>query len=289
MGQLLRRANVGNGSVSHHGDAVAHREKLIVIRTDQQDGTALRGQPVDQAVDRKLGADVDPLRGFIEDQDPSVGQQPTGDDHLLLIAAGQVLDGLVLGPARKFQLARQSLGFGVFPPQVQEPEGGEFGQAGAGNIRPPVEVEEQPVGLAVFRDQRETGTDRVRGTWNPHGPTVDGDLPRCQRIQPEQRARNLGAARTKDAAQAQNLAAMEGEGYVFDPRGAAEAGRGQHRFGPCIAFLGVMVLHVAADHGADDRVHFHRRLAGGADHPGRPAWWWPRRPARWPRPARWET
>ena len=76
-------------AVAHDADAVAHRQQLVVVRGDQDHALARGGQPVDQAVDGDAGADVDALRRLVEDEEVGIGEEPAGDDDLLLVAAGQ--------------------------------------------------------------------------------------------------------------------------------------------------------------------------------------------------------
>ena len=50
-----------------------------------------------QLIDLGLGADVDAARRLVEEQDIAIARQPFGDDHLLLIAAGQQFHLLIGG------------------------------------------------------------------------------------------------------------------------------------------------------------------------------------------------
>ena len=64
----------------------------------------------DEPVDLRLGADIDAARRLVEDEDLRIGQQPAADQHLLLVAAGKVLDPLLhvrrLDPQRLAHLGR---------------------------------------------------------------------------------------------------------------------------------------------------------------------------------------
>ena len=48
-----------------------------------------------QPVDLLLAADVDPVRGLVEDEDVGAGVEPLRQHDLLLVAAGQVADGVL--------------------------------------------------------------------------------------------------------------------------------------------------------------------------------------------------
>ena len=54
-----------------------------------QHAAAARGEVADQRMDLRLGGDVDALRRLVEQQHADLARQPFGQDHLLLIAAGQ--------------------------------------------------------------------------------------------------------------------------------------------------------------------------------------------------------
>ena len=90
--------------------AVRHREQLVMIGRDQDDRLAGSGQPVDEAVDRDLGADVDALRRLVEDEEFRPGEQPAADDDLLLVAARESADllGAAAGEIASSRTSRRS-------------------------------------------------------------------------------------------------------------------------------------------------------------------------------------
>ena len=66
------------------------------------------GELVEQPVDLLLGADVDAAGRLVEDEHVAVLGQPLGEDDLLLVAAGEVLHGLVDRRRLDPQLRRRS-------------------------------------------------------------------------------------------------------------------------------------------------------------------------------------
>jgi hypothetical protein len=66
----------------------------------------LAGEFGDQPVDLRLGADIDAARRLVKDQNPRLGEKPTSDQTLLLVASAQVLDALV--KIRRLYYERQS-------------------------------------------------------------------------------------------------------------------------------------------------------------------------------------
>ena len=67
----------------------------------------LGGEVAQDAVDVGLGADIDAARRLVDDQDARLARQPFGEQHLLLVAAGQVAHLAVDARRRDPQLARR--------------------------------------------------------------------------------------------------------------------------------------------------------------------------------------
>ncbi len=107
-------------AVAHHGDLVAEAEHLLQLGGDEQHRHAAVGQLHDQLLDLGLGADVDAAGGLVEDQQARLGDQPAGQQHLLLVAAGEVAHRHVgvrrpdaQAPARTVRPARPAGGAGI--------------------------------------------------------------------------------------------------------------------------------------------------------------------------------
>src|SRR5436190_16946649 len=102
-GELHDLDLIGFGAIEEPGhpplvddhDAIAHAENLRHLRRDHHDGDPLAGELAYEAMDLRLGADVDAARRLVEDEDLRLSEQPAGDQHLLLIAAGEVQDRLL--------------------------------------------------------------------------------------------------------------------------------------------------------------------------------------------------
>src|SRR2546426_11257044 len=74
----------------HHHDAVAHAEDLGQLGRDHDDGLAAPRQVDHQPVDLGFRAHVDAARRLVEDQDLRLGQQPAGEQDLLLVPTREV-------------------------------------------------------------------------------------------------------------------------------------------------------------------------------------------------------
>ena len=77
---------------AHHHDAVGDADDLRQFGADDQHRRAVLREFVDDAVDLRLGADIDAARRFVQDQHLRLGLQQARQQHLLLVAAGQGAD-----------------------------------------------------------------------------------------------------------------------------------------------------------------------------------------------------
>ena len=73
----------------------------------------------------------------------------------------------------------------------------------------PVKLKNKPVGLAVLGEQCDPGRDGVGGAMDAQDATVQSDLAARQRIDTEQRARDLAAAGAEHSPEPKHLAALE--------------------------------------------------------------------------------
>ena len=92
LGQLaVQLAHLGAIPEDRH--PVAGPEHLLNLGGDEHDALSLAGQLDNQLLNFGLGPDVDAPGGLVQDQEVGVGGQPPGQDGLLLVAAGELLDG----------------------------------------------------------------------------------------------------------------------------------------------------------------------------------------------------
>ena len=99
LGPLARRLDGRQDAAAHHADRVAHA-RAIPADSELTKTTAFPGsrRAADQLVNLRLAADVDAARRFIEQEDARlVIEQPAKRD-LLLVAAGEFVDGLIADP-----------------------------------------------------------------------------------------------------------------------------------------------------------------------------------------------
>ena len=74
-------------SFAHEQYPVAVLQEFGEIVADDEYGQPVFGQPLDDAVDRVLRADVDADGRAVEDEHTRLDGQPAADQHALLVAA----------------------------------------------------------------------------------------------------------------------------------------------------------------------------------------------------------
>ena len=74
-------------------DAAGEVQDLGQVGRDQHDRRARLAEVADEGVDRGAGADIDADRRLVEDEDVDRPRQAAGEQHLLLVAAGEEIDG----------------------------------------------------------------------------------------------------------------------------------------------------------------------------------------------------
>ncbi len=80
-------------ALAEDDDPVRDSENLGQFARSHDDGSALRCEPSNERVDLGLGADVDPARRLVEQENFRLDQEPACQDALLLVSAGQTRDG----------------------------------------------------------------------------------------------------------------------------------------------------------------------------------------------------
>ena len=90
-------------AAEHHDGPVTCQLDLIEFRGVQEHGGSLLGELAQEAVDLVFGADIDATRRVEAEHRPDPAGDPTGDGHLLLVAAGQLPD---LGRGARVDLER---------------------------------------------------------------------------------------------------------------------------------------------------------------------------------------
>src|SRR5688500_15643423 len=83
----------GEPASRHHGDPVAESEQLFYLAGRDDERLPRTRELLEQAIHRLPRGDVDPPSGLVEEEHVAIARQPSGDHHLLLIAAAELPDG----------------------------------------------------------------------------------------------------------------------------------------------------------------------------------------------------
>ena len=83
---------------SQDQDTVAQQGELGQFRRDQHDRQALFGELLDQAVNVRLGPDIDPAGWLVQKQNFGNSLEPLSDDQLLLVTAAERARDLLRAP-----------------------------------------------------------------------------------------------------------------------------------------------------------------------------------------------
>ena len=86
------RAFARNAPIDHHDQPIRRGQQFRQLGRNDDDRLAALGEIADQRDDLRLGADVDPGGGLIENENSRLGEQPFADHDLLLVAAREGLD-----------------------------------------------------------------------------------------------------------------------------------------------------------------------------------------------------
>ena len=102
-----------------------------------------------------MGANIDPARRFIEDQELRFGQQPTRKQHLLLIAAGEKFDRLFGAGGTNTELADKAIGNVILLASRNRPQPATLGLQCQDDIFPHRCRGDNPVGFTILRTEAD--------------------------------------------------------------------------------------------------------------------------------------
>jgi len=213
----------GDAAAAHHEDAVGEAEELGELGGDEQDALACGGEFAQEGVDFGLGADVDAARGFVDDEQARVGEEPARDEELLLVAAGEGRGGGVrAAPLEMHPRAeiRGGLAFvlgrhGEAHPEARIVREGDVPRAG----KPRAE----PGPRTVLGEVADAGGDGFRRAADAERAAAEEHLAGEERVDAEDRLGRLAAAGADESGEADDLAFADGEGDVVHAGGLKAA------------------------------------------------------------------
>ena len=234
----------------HDQDAVRHAENLLHLGAGEENGHAAFGQLLHQPIDLLLGAHVDAAGRLVEQEHARLQGQPLPQNHLLLVAARQVLDDLVGAGRADVETLDHRLRVARFALPIGKAQGAAVAaQAGQADIVAQAHLQDQALLLAVLGNQGQAGADGVDRVAQFHGLAVDADPSGQGRNDAEQSLEQLGAAGAHQAGDADDLAAANRETQRMPrPGGHGQILHLQHRVAHRVRPPGVELRHIAAHH-----------------------------------------
>ena len=203
-------------TLAHHEHAVAHREHLREVGGDEDDRHAGGGELVDDVVDLGLRGDVDAAGRLVEDEDLRLRVEPLREHRLLLVAAGQALDGRVERRRADRELLAEPFRGRTFGAAVEQPQPVHVvAERREGHVRRDRLRQREPEAPAILRDVRDPRAQRL--SRRPRRVPLPRQL--CAtfvgRRDAEEREPDVGPARADEAREPEHLALADLEA---DPR-----------------------------------------------------------------------
>ena len=268
FGHLIADKHRDRLPLIHDEDAVAKTEQLDRVGGDQEDRRAGRGQLAHQPVDLLLGADVDATRRLRKQVDFGRQRQPLGDRDFLLVAAAQPDERLARRAQPDAQLVDQPIHETPLPLPIEETEAVEPIEAGQGEVLTGRELDDQAIGLAVLGNVGNPALHRRTGTAHRDRLIAEQDLS-LNRMDAEEGGEELPLPLALQAAQAEDLAAMEIEADIMKALAGAEiADREDDRRRKHLSDWRLRredILHLPADHELHQIVRRRARRGHGGD------------------------
>ena len=197
---------IGDGApVAQHEDPIGAFDDLLELRGNHQHAEALVGEFLDERLDLGLGADVDAARRLVEDEQLGVGAQPARQQHLLLVAAGQLAD-LLLGARGLDRQARdEPVDDRALARLVDDAGAGESRQQRERDVLAHRHVGNDALDLAILGAEADAERDRVGRLAGRSGLAHQSNGAGVGRIGAENGARDFGPARSQQAGEPDDL------------------------------------------------------------------------------------
>ena len=233
-------------------DAVADAPQLGQVARGEQHGAAIGHERPQAAMDRLLRGGIDAACRFIAEQHTAARAEQAAENHLLLIAPGELADGLLDRGARHPQAGPHPLGRGLLAAAIDPAGGSPTGGRAEQGVDTHRLGEDQAIVPTILRQHADTGADGLTRRPEPPRRTI-GDRDRAGRgpIGPEDRPEQFGASGTDEAGKPHHLASPYPEAHLPHPRPAAQAGDIEQDLTGADGLDGSVAGRVATDHLAD--------------------------------------
>ena len=182
---------------------MAHADQLGQLGRDQDDREALAREIGDQRVDLGLGLHVDALGRLVQDQHAGRRRQPLGEHDLLLVAAGERLDRLVVAAEAEPEPLERRLHQRELAPGVDQPGHGRLVDRRQGRVGEDREIHHQALPDAILGEVGDPVPERLARRAERDRLAVEADRAGARPVDAEQDPGDLGPAAADQPAEAQ--------------------------------------------------------------------------------------
>ena len=215
---------------AHDDHPVGKPKNLFQLGRDENAGEAVGDQFVDKAVNLVAGAYVHAAGRLVQDQDAGRSVEPLGEIDLLLVAAAEMSE--VIREGRHPDVKAVDIVAGAFLRLAPlDKELRVLLERGEGDVDDRIVLEQQAAALAVFGKIGDAGVHRIARALDLHGLALDFDHARLRLAQAHQCFAQLGAPGAHEPGDAQDFAALQREGDVFNAS-RAPSGRARREQAP---------------------------------------------------------
>ena len=242
----------GDSAFVHDEDPVGHAEHLGELRRDHQDRDAAPREVGEESVHLGLGAHVDAAGGLVDDEELRLGREPLGEHDLLLVAAREGRDRVLLRARLHLEALRPLRGGGAFAGAVDEAEPGQRVPQRQRRVAGDREVHDEPLLAPVLGHEADAGVDGGLRIPRTQRSAEQLDAAPVVAVDAEHGPRDLGAAGADESGEGDDLAGAHLEVDVAEHARAREPGDREHGVADLGLDLGEQLCDVAADHLAHD-------------------------------------
>src|SRR2546430_677473 len=265
LGRVGRGQLAGDRALAHDDHAVGETENFGQVRRHHDHREPVGREVADDRVDLALRADVDALGRLVEQQHLGLGGEPPGEQHLLLVAAGQRGHRLLPRAGPQPQAAEVAVDGAALFFAVDDEQRRDLRELGDRGVLPDGQLQQQAELLAVLGEQAQAGLHGPARAFRGYPHAVDLDAAGRDRVGAEDRPKHVGTPGAEQPRDAQDLAGAHGEVDRLVAAERLESPQDEPGFADGALAGRVQRLDRPADHRRDQAVVVelgHRRAGG---------------------------
>ncbi len=215
-------------AVTQDDEAVGPLDDLLEIGADEDDREPLDRELAHERLDLCLRAHIDAAGRIVEDEHPGGHREHPREQHLLLVATGQLRDALVAVRRLDLQAVDELVRDGILGLAREQPEASQGRQDAQRDVVPDREARHDALGLAVLGDHGD-----ARGDRGAHRTGCDHAAPHryaagIEGLRPVDGLRGRAAAGPEQAREAHDLAGVHDDVHVLEHVAPGEPVRLEH-------------------------------------------------------------